>query len=142
MSFFTFLTAIVVAYIAVQQYILAKAKLKLDLFERRLKIFNALEVFLATIQKPDIGFSDLNNFHYETSESSFLFGDDVRDYLENVSKKAAQLHAVSLRCRANGNIVQLDDMDLHTELTEWVISQRLGGAREVFRKYLSFDAWH
>ncbi len=42
----TFIAAIA-AWIAVQQYFLAKGKLKLDLFEKRFSVYKGVQVFLS-----------------------------------------------------------------------------------------------
>ncbi len=141
-AFVTLGIGLLATYVAWHQYEVAKAKLKLDLFERRLAIYNSTYNFLLKILDTNLSISDLNTFSMEVDKASFLFGDDVRFYLDRVSKKASQLQAIHIRSRANNNLILHNDILPNTELSNWAIEQRLGGARTVFEKYLSFQAWH
>jgi hypothetical protein len=141
-AFVTLVIGGLAAYIAWNQYEVTRAKLKFDLFERRLAIYNETYDFLLKILDTNLSIGDLNAFSMKVDKASFLFGDDVRFYLETVSKKASQLQAMYMRCRAYNNMMQHQDIQPNTELSNWAVEQRLGGARAVFEKYLSFETWH
>jgi len=94
---------IVAAYIAFRQYRVARAKLKLDLFEKRFIIFHQTWVILfetvrSGTREKNYGLgTPFNNF---LPEAAFLFGKDVENYLNNATKKWTELHA--LEAESNG----------------------------------------
>ena len=135
------LVGAVAALIAYRQYRVAEAKLKLDLFERRLRIFDIIQDFSLKILDVNVDFNDLNEFTSGIGHSDFLFGDDVREYVKEFQQSAVLLHAIAMRTRGNGNVVVHYDIDTHSALSEWMLNQRLGGFRNAFMPYLGFEKW-
>jgi hypothetical protein len=79
-------------YIAWQQWKGNKFKLVLERYDRRLRVYQAVVVFLTQVQRdfsPDI--NDLKEFSHDTAEADFLFEPDVRAYLDEISKRAMKL---------------------------------------------------
>ena len=74
--------AILASYIAYRQYRTAKAKLKLDLYEKRLKIFKYFKTFIwrritnleFVINEHE---NELKDFEINTTECIFLFGEEM-----------------------------------------------------------------
>src|SRR5689334_7588384 len=88
----TTLIAAFVAYVAWQQYKTAKTKLKLDLFDRRYKVWQTLQDFLGTIiRDADMNDDALRKFVVGTGDAEFLFKDEVPDYLHEVRERAVNL---------------------------------------------------
>ncbi len=141
-AFVTLGIGLLATYVAGHQYKVAKAKLKLDLFEKRLEIYNITNDFLLEILNPNLSYGDLNAFSNKVNKANFLFGVDIRGYLDIVQKSAAQIHAIHVRSKANHNLMLQQDIQAHTDLSQWALDQRLGGLSDAFEKYLSFDAWH
>jgi hypothetical protein len=81
-----------VFFIAWQQWQVAHAKLRLDLFDRRYTVFDATRKFLAVIlQKATFEDSQLFEFYAGTSDAEFLFGPEVVDYLAQIRKRALDM---------------------------------------------------
>lgn len=79
-----------VVVIAWQQWRVAKNKLRLDLFDRRYKVYDATRTFLIQIaQYNNFEQSELVNFAAGISDAEFLFGADVVGVLEADSKTSA-----------------------------------------------------
>jgi hypothetical protein len=71
------------AWIAYQQVRLGKAKLNLDLYDRRFAVFAACRKLLATgIQHGDVRPSDLQAFYVATADTIFLFDQQMDDYVD------------------------------------------------------------
>jgi hypothetical protein len=118
-----------VAYIAWQQYRTAKTKLTLDLFDRRYKVWKALQDFLGkVIREADITDNDLRQFVIDVGDAVFLFDDDVPVHLSEVRQRAVSLHYCSDQYRSLGQ-TKLEGYDhakvvdgMHREL-EWLAGQ-------------------
>ena len=85
-------TAVVV--IALQQWRVADNKLRLDLFDRRYKVYDTTRKFLAIIIR-DATFTDsqLFEFYGGTSDAEFLFRADVVEYLSKIRNRAVDMQA-------------------------------------------------
>jgi hypothetical protein len=71
--------AVVVAY---WQYALSNTDLKFKLYDRRLKVFEAVTDLLAEIvREANISLVSLGEFRRKTAEGYFLFDKDVSDFL-------------------------------------------------------------
>jgi len=71
---------------------LPSTKLRLDLFDRRYKVYDATRNFLgAIIREAKFTNSELFEFYARTSDAEFLFGADVVDYLGQIRKRAVHM---------------------------------------------------
>lgn len=88
----TLIVGCMVAFIAWQQWRVAENKLRLDLFDRRYKVYDATRKFLSCIVQ-EASFSDaqLFEFYGGTSDAKFLFGPEVVDYLAEIRKRALEM---------------------------------------------------
>jgi hypothetical protein len=91
-SIVTLFLGVAVAVIAWQQWRVADNKLRLDLFDRRYKVYDATRKFLAVIFR-EASFTDpqLFEFYAGTSDAEFLFGADVVNYLEQIRHRAIDM---------------------------------------------------
>jgi hypothetical protein len=81
-----------VAIIAVLQWRVADNKLRLDLFDRRYKVYDATRKFLAMIlREGKFSQSELFEFDAGTSNAEFLFQADVVAHLAEIRKRALHL---------------------------------------------------
>lgn len=134
----TAIVALLVAVISWRQYKVAKAKLKLDLFQKRYDIFHKTWVILsdAVIRGTEEDHHGMatpfNNF---LPEAAFLFGPEIAKYLDEVSKKWTELHGLS-RSKNTPEITTRT-----TELGQWMFNEATGGAKKKFAKYLDFKNW-
>jgi hypothetical protein len=90
----TLLVGCGVGFIAWQQWKVSHDKLRLDLFDRRYKVFDSTRIFLSVILK-NARFDDSQFFEFcaGISDVEFLFGKDVVDYLTQIRTKALDARA-------------------------------------------------
>lgn len=134
--------ALITVYIAFQQYVTARRKLRMDLYEKRYRVFEGLKRFLAEIVR-DGRVTDTNQrqFLIDTKESLFLFDKGVNDYLKLIYEKSCEKWLCDQ---------ELDDIKLPVgekrseyakkdhDLTLW-LSEQMEISNEKFKKYLSFE---
>jgi hypothetical protein len=91
----TLIIAGIVAYIAWQQHIINREKLRLELFDRRFAVYNALKELLQTITRSaSVSVEDLNQFKIAASDAEFLFDDEIALYLKRVFDNAVDFNCV------------------------------------------------
>jgi hypothetical protein len=70
-------------FIARQQLITNKGTLKEKLFDRRLEVFQDVQIFLTEIMRDaTVKDSTWPSFHQAKQRASFLFGDDIKNILK------------------------------------------------------------
>jgi len=141
-TFGTYLIAAIVAWIAIQQYYLARAKFKLDLFEKRFAVYKATQKFLSAIMgDPNIQWDRAVEFLRDKQDSVFLFDDETVNYLDSLYKKAVDM--IDLKD-------DYDPLPSGTERTDLVkrkselrkqLTEELPKLKDVFRPYLQFKNW-
>jgi hypothetical protein len=88
----TLFLSVAVVTIALLQWRVADNKLRLDLFDRRYKVYDAARNFLASISRDaSVTQSHLAEFNIGTSDAKFLFEPDVGEYLAEIRKRALHL---------------------------------------------------
>jgi hypothetical protein len=79
-------------YIAYQQWRTANSKLNLDLFDKRLVVYNAAMTFATSIvTNGAVAREDIVHFSRETRDSEFLFDTIIRERLMQLRKEAMRL---------------------------------------------------
>lgn len=134
--------AIVGTIIAYQQWRTNNLKLKLDLYDRRLKVYEEVRVLLSRIlQKADINYDELFKFFRNCSEADFLFGPEIPKYIEELYQRGVKLHSWNEQYRDstqprppnyNHKIVVEGK---HEEL-QW-FTEQFDPAKRLFQSYLS-----
>ncbi len=85
--------ALIAIWIAYQQYKTTKQRLQHELYESRLRVYKAVQSFLAEIvRKGDADYKRCYQFYADSSEASFLFDETIKDYIEELFDKAANMH--------------------------------------------------
>jgi len=112
----TLIIACLVTYIAWEQWQVARNKLRLDLFDRRYKVYDTTREFLAAIVR-DASFSrsQFLAFNAGTSDAGFLFKGDVVDYIALIRTRASDM-------RANQEVYQ--DMPVGDECSRHVQEEK------------------
>ena len=80
-------------YIAYQQWQTNHRKLELDLYDRRLRLYQATTKYISVVLadfKPKL--EDLFEFRRETAEAHFLYGRDITAYLDELYRHGVDLH--------------------------------------------------
>jgi hypothetical protein len=133
---------IVGSYIAYRQASVAKAKLKLDLFEKRYPIFQQTweimsETALRGTRVRHYGFG--NPFSNFMPQARFLFGKNVEAYLSNAVNRWAELHGYE--GEREDALAAAQHAARVAELKGWFHQQASTGLRELFDPYLDFEKW-
>jgi hypothetical protein len=133
------LIAILATYIAWQQYKTASDKLKLDLYDRRYRVYRGLlDFFAAAVREPRVPKEAFGTFFAVTHEGRFLFGKEIKDYLIEVREKISKLRQAQDRIDKLEEGTERDKaIETDVELLEWVDKQ-IDRAADKFKTYLAF----
>jgi hypothetical protein len=94
-------------------------------------VYNAVGKLISLIiRDANVELRDVFEFEAETRNSLFLFGRDVLDYVEEVRKKAINIHTMNRQ----GHPQPEDE----TELLLWFTNQLVGASLK-FARYMSFE---
>lgn len=137
--------ACLAVYIAWQQHKTSRDKLKLDLFDRRYKVYRGLMDLLGAVVSGRVSNEDLGNFYRETDQKRFLFGEGICVYLTEVRQKVVKLrqaHRVLAKVAENhGDPIPQDTIleasRIEQELIPWLETQ-VEEAGQMFQGYLGF----
>jgi len=87
--------AVITVYIAYQQYKTNRDKLRFELYDKRYSVYRALKTFVSLIiAQGNIDLKRVFECNRDVKESEFLFDQEITSYLEEIFKKALELHAV------------------------------------------------
>lgn len=136
------LIAVIATWIAYQQFQTNRLKLKFDMYEKRLKIYQALMDFIGTvISFPEMKVEEVKKFDVARSESVFLFGKDIPQYLQTLRDQAAAITTLNSQIQElMSNERSPDRTNLVNEklkIIDWFYKQ-LEVAQERFSQYLAF----
>ncbi|MEB2604628.1 hypothetical protein SB384_33775 [Burkholderia cenocepacia] len=131
--------------IAWRQYRVAKAKLNLDLFEKRYELFTTVWEFASLVvqagppalQSPErIAMKNLN------PKIEFLFGEEVAEYVREINSRATNLWAINQATKSNNDVMRPEHIQQHHDLMNWFADAAIQGVRDRFGVYLNFEEWH
>ncbi len=144
----------VASLIAYNQYRVARAKLNLDLFERRLPIFITTRDFIkSAAAKDEWSEKALATLKEAIPEASFLFGHEIEEYLLRIISMSEGLHRSHIAIELATSGVPEDeswkallpiDQGLLDEVhrhQSWFANE-LECCRTRFSPYLGFGEWH
>jgi hypothetical protein len=99
-AFVPSLIAIVVAYIAYQQWHTNALKSKLDLFDRRFRVFlEVRKVLSSVVPEGRATKEDFLKFRTGVAESYFIFGPEIEKYLDEIYLHGNKLATADYRYR-------------------------------------------
>ncbi len=140
-GFLTPLIALLAAYIAWQQYRVNRHSLRLDLYEKRFRVYAALRMLIsAALANAAVTNAESQQFLVDTKEAEFLFKPKVGQYLTDVYRRANELHSLSTRLAGNELPVGVKRDELVTrerEVLDW-FGQQPAAAAKLFAPYLDF----
>lgn len=129
---------LIAAGIAYRQYKAAKAKLNLDLFEKRYEIFHLtwgeLSNAIHDVDEISAGFTNA------IPKSQFLFGNEIHSYLKDIVHRRSMATMFKNMYRIN-NGLRPEDLEKYHETNLWLGHEAIIGARERFGKYMNFEEW-
>lgn len=134
------IVGIITAYIAWQQWQTSRQRLQFDLYDRRLRVYEAVQGLIA--RASELRQEDVVEFRRATSEADFLFGEipnPISSYLEELVERARDHAGAERQYRRRS---EEQDPTCNTMLSHllgeiaWGDAQRTA-AREAFSPYLS-----
>lgn len=88
--------AIVTTYIAVQQYRASMLKMRIDRYDRMLKIYQETHKFITLVtSESDLEIRQLFEFETATAEADFIFPPEIRVYLNEIFTRANKLRVAN-----------------------------------------------
>lgn len=140
--------AILLAYIAWQNYRINEAgfyinkdKLRLDLFDRRYKVFEGFRSFFTSFSLlADIKSDELAKLIWNTADAEFLFGKEVSEYRRKVIDKCVRLKLLNSKFQRGvaDDKTRAELAQEAADLEEWIANQD-EEFQKIFRKYLHFS---
>lgn len=139
--------AITTVYIAYQQYKTGNDKLRFELYERRLKLFEFFKGFLfKAIEKGQIKGPEISAFMHNTDEIIFLFEQDVSRFREELIKNVKELTVLNKEIeRTTLNVrhqLEFEKLQYATDLEFNLLRSKYDEIEKVFMKYLAFNLLH
>lgn len=134
------LIALIAVYIAYQQYLINRKKVNLDLFEKRIKVFNETKQVLFKIERDDkIDIIVLRDYIFSVNDSKFLFGKEISDYIEEIKTRAIDFNHSSdgLEYLSVGSNERIEKVGQRTEMRKW-FSNEYNTVEVRFLKYIDF----
>lgn len=131
-------------FIARHQAAVARAKLRLDLFEKRYPIFEETwkimsEVVTRGTREKNYGLG--NPFSNFIPQARFLFGEKVERYLLDAVEKWVHLNAIEGEIGDAGVARAPENAKRRADLLQWFHEQASTGVKALFGPYLDFEKW-
>ncbi len=136
------LIAAIAVYIAYQQWQTNRRRLDVDLYDRRLRIYETVTKYISavlTTLHPTL--EDLLEFRRSTAEADFLFGSDIRKYLDDLFAHGLELRKWQEKYRDSTQDYPADDdhntvVEGQTSESSWFADQHEIALRR-FKEYLN-----
>jgi uncharacterized coiled-coil protein SlyX len=141
-KFLTILVGALAAYIAFQQYRINRERFKLDLFEKRFSVFSAVRKLLSIVLRDaKADYTDLFEYRASTAEATFLFGNDITDYLAEIDKQFLRLHVTEASLKGEITPDVMNKMIAENQQALTWLTDQLPELKERFSPYLRFKVW-
>ena len=131
------LIAIIATYIAWQQWRANELKLRIDRYEKRLRIYQEVVRMLSAIARDkEAKIEDLMTFRANTVEADFLFGPEISKYIDEIFSRGYEAFIVKTSY-SHGYAPDTRAERSQVEIT-W-LSEQFNPAKEKFAKYLNVN---
>jgi hypothetical protein len=136
----TLIVGLAVAVIAFLQFKVAHDKLRLELFDKRYKVYDATRRFLSVIlHKATFEDSHLFEFYTGTADAEFLFDTEIRDYLKQIRERAIDMRLKRTLYQDKHDEERTRMVDAEHQHLIWLSNQLVEtGLTKVFAPYLSY----
>lgn len=144
----TFIVGLIAARIAWQQSRtaqeqkrIAEAKLKFDLFQKRIDFYEAFYTLAESAKSYKNHKEALNSLKTMiplANQAGFLFGEDVQELVEEMCKKVAILGQAIGATAENDNVVPKHVLSKVVEANNWI---KQAPIKETFKPYLDLSSW-
>lgn len=139
---------LIAAGITYRQYRVARAKLALDLFEKRLKVFQEVTAFLK-LSLNGVAVTEYPAVLYTfDDEAKFLFGSEISGYITYCTGQAGAFRTTQANLLDKEYVAFVGEEKRHEEylysieLRDWLAAEIFrGGCEAKFSPYLDFSRW-
>jgi hypothetical protein len=137
--------AVITTYIAWQQWQGNRLKLNMDRYDRRLRVYQEVVKMLRTCSNRNPDWADVINFGSSSAEADFLFGREIRQYIDEIISRATELITAKAEYRdfTQPAPPEYDHNKVVREMmsqSRWFSEQLVGNVvKNRFRKYLSIS---
>ncbi|WP_186052254.1 hypothetical protein [Burkholderia gladioli] len=136
--------SVLAGLIAYRQYRVAKAKLQLDLFEKRYELFEHVWALASTVMHgsiPNMLDAVRVNVTNSLPKIEFLFDPDIAAYVREINENSAELWEIHRLSMQPGHVLSAKYQKRWQFLKAWFEEQALGGCQGRFGKYLDIKKW-
>ncbi len=138
------LIALMATYIAFQQWKTNQLKLKLETYDRRLRVYEEVKkILIIILRDANVSYDDLIKFRTSVSEADFLFGSEIPEYIEEIYQRGVKLsywvgeYRDYTQAKHEGYDHQKVVSEKHKEL-KW-LTEQFEPAKQKFKKYLDIN---
>ena len=133
----TFIIALIATWIAYQQHLTNRNKLKLDLFDRRLKVYHSVrDTVVIFSREASIDFDEFRQLRISLIGADFLFGEEVIEFNSQLTDWL--LESMTIRDELNSDQLEptqrTEKLDRKHEVTGLIVGS-LDSAHEVYKPY-------
>lgn len=123
--------------IAGLQWRLNRKRLKNELFNRRIELFDRISHYIADVLcHGNVGQGEEMQFFRDTRNVFFIFDKDIEEYVDKIYKKSIALQTFcNLQDSLTGDALR-NNVDNQMKIKNW-FEKELNGIRPKFQKYLS-----
>jgi hypothetical protein len=137
------LVALLAIWIAFRQYQTQRYQVRLDLFERRMKIIEDVRTTLTEIDKHYSGDGEKINlelFRAAYRHSRYLFSKEIQHYLKTIDNRIGELEGIELKLKDQTiNSTQQNDLkQLKEKAIVWLRTQRIDHESK-FSKFMTLN---
>jgi hypothetical protein len=140
-EFLTPLIAIITGSILVLQYFLAKRRWRLDLYDKRYPVYLGTMEYISVIMRDaSVSMEELIKFLRNSKDKEFLFGKEIKEFLEELYKKGTEFHTVInlLKNTSMSENKRERLIEKQEKLLLWFKDQ-IDVSKKLFGKYLTID---
>lgn len=131
-----------VGFVAYAQFIIARERFKLDLFEKRFAVYKGVQSLLLYIfEQRIVTMDEIIKYRSETQDAPFLFNDDIQIYLDKINKNVLSLLSTTAQLKEEPK--GSGRKNLVTKESELLLSltSELRNLQNIFSSYLKFKTW-
>lgn len=132
--------SVAVAIIALQQWRVARNELRLDLFDRRYKVWDTTRTFLLKLLNDAVADPTMTELKLAIADAEFLFDAEVVQFLTGILKRAAQLQTTRTLLKDTRRLTdgKLKDYADGQEKDLLWLGDQITEATKVFGRYIGF----
>jgi len=141
-GFLTPVIGFIATYIAFQQWKTKQLQLNLERYDRRLRIYEAVKKIIGIVTRDgDVKTEELLTFMTDAAQADFLFGSEIKQYIEEMYRRGIKLGAANKMYNHNRDKPGFNPQKTVEEQTvqlNW-FGQQYDVVTDKFKKYLNVN---